>query len=109
MSAARLSASLPKGEKNGLDGMAQDLLDRPDDVRIIVAAVRPKEIVTDVESGDRTVRLGIGALEVITSTEDREAVQRAMSAAFHERTGSSELPFDLDADADDADNDGGDA
>ena len=66
-----LSGALPKkGDLNGLPEIFSALLQHPDRVQLVVAAVKTKTIKQDVESGERTPTISIVAIEALTDDTD---------------------------------------
>lgn len=92
----KLNASLPKGEANGLDAIARDLIDSPDRVHVVLMLVDCKSVTTDMDSGDVIPTARIRRVEPIT--RDKERVMLMLRRAMEERTGKTVLPFDLEED-----------
>lgn len=93
----RLASSLPKGDGNGLDALARDLIESPHDIHVVVALVDCKKITTDNDSGDVEATARIRRIEAI-SEEDRDLAAKMLRRALEKRTGKTVLPFDLEED-----------
>lgn len=93
----KLASTLPKGEGNGLSAIARELIDRPEDVHIVVALLDCKKIATDIDSGDVEPTARIRRIEVIDKN-DRDLAAKMMRRALEQRTGKTVLPFDLEED-----------
>jgi hypothetical protein len=92
----RLNSSMPKGEANGLDSLARELIDSPETVHVVVALVDCKAIKTDIDTGDIEPTARIRRIEPIKG--DRDLIAKVMRRAMEERTGKTVLPFDLEED-----------
>ena len=93
----KLTASLPKGDGNGLDALARQLIDTPHDIHVVIALVDCKTITTDNDDGTVEPTARIRRIEAI-SEEDRELAARMLRRALERRTGKTVLPFDLEED-----------
>lgn len=93
----KLAAGLPKGDGNGLDALARDLIDSPHDVHVIVALVDCKKITTDNDDGTVEPTARIRRVEVITE-DDKDLAAKMLRRALEKRTGKTVLPFDLEED-----------
>lgn len=93
----KLTSALPKGDGNGLDALARDLIDSPHDVHVIVALVDCKKITTDNDSGEIEPTARIRRVEVI-SEDDKDLAAKMLRRALERRTGKTVLPFDLEED-----------
>jgi hypothetical protein len=93
----KLNAALPKGEANGLQQLARDLIDNPREVHVIVALVDCKKITTDNDTGEIEPTARIRRVEVIAE-DDKPFVAKMMRRALERRTGKTVLPFDLEED-----------
>ena len=93
----KLTSALPKGDGNGLDALARDLIDSPHDVHVIVALVDCKKITTDNDSGEIEPTARIRRVEVI-SEDDKDCAAKMLRRALERRTGKTVLPFDLEED-----------
>lgn len=93
----KLASALPKGDGNGLDSLARDLIDSPRDIHVIVALVDCKKITTDNDSGEIEPTARIRRVEVI-SEDDKDLAAKMLRRALERRTGKTVLPFDLEED-----------
>lgn len=93
----KLASGLPKGDGNGLDALARDLIDAPHDVHVIVALVDCKKITTDNDDGTIEPTARIRRVEVITE-DDKGLASKMLRRALEKRTGKTVLPFDLEED-----------
>lgn len=93
----KLASGLPKGDGNGLDQLARNLIDAPHDVHVIIALVDCKKITTDNDDGTIEPFARIRRVEVITD-EDKARAAVMLRRALEKRTGSTVLPFDLEED-----------
>lgn len=93
----KLSATLPSDDRNGIGAIARSLIDAPDDVHVIVALVRTKEIRTRPQSGEVVPTAEVLALEAFTGvTEDATTLHRLLRRQHERRTGQVELPLELE-------------
>lgn len=93
----KLTSGLPKGDGNGLDALARDLIDNPRDVHVVVALVDCKKTTTDNDDGTVEPTARIRRIEAITD-EDKELAAKMLRRALEKRTGKTVLPFDLEED-----------
>ena len=93
----KLNSALPKGDSNGLNSLARNLIDQPEAVHVIVALVDCKSIVTEIDTGDVEPTARIRRVEVITEA-DKTTVAKMLRRALEKRTGKTVLPFDLEED-----------
>ena len=93
----RLASGLPKGDGNGLDSLARQLIDEPTSVHVIVALVDCKKITTDTDTGDVEPTARVRRIEVI-SDEDKDLAAKMLRSSLEKRTGKTVLPFDLEED-----------
>lgn len=95
MSEIKLAGALPKGSSNGLGVIVQDLCDHPDHLRVVLAVVDVKDVVTNTDTGEVVPTLRIRAIEAITG-HDKTAARRLMDRAKEQRTGRPMLPLDTE-------------
>ena len=93
---AQLASALPKGEANGLNALARDMIDNPATAHVAVVLLDCKKISTDIDTGDVEPTARIRRIEPISA--DKDVVARIMRRAMEERTGKTVLPFDLEED-----------
>ena len=88
MTVIRLRSSLPKGSHNGLAGSAADMFVRePSEMRLPLCLLDAKEIVDDLDSPERIVKVRVRRIEVI---------RRIMLRAHEERTGQMVLEYETE-------------
>lgn len=93
----KIASTLPKGDGNGLDAIANDLIDSPSDIHVVVALVDCKKVTTDFDSGDVIPTARIRRIEAIEES-DKDLAAKMMRRALERRTGKTVLPFDLEED-----------
>ena len=93
----RLASGLPKGDGNGLDSLARQLVDEPANVHVVVALIDCKRITTDIDTGDVEPTARVRRIEVI-SDEDKDLAAKMLRRSLEKRTGKTVLPFDLEED-----------
>ena len=93
----KLASGLPKGDGNGLDSLARNLIDSPHDVHVVVALVDCRKITTDNDSGEIEPTARIRRIEAITE-DDNDLAAKMLRRALEKRTGKTVLPFDLEED-----------
>ena len=93
----KLNSSLPKGDGNGLDSLARDLISEPAKVHIVIALIDCRSITTETDTGDIEPTARIRRVEAI-SDDDKATVALMMRRALERRTGKTVLPFDLEED-----------
>jgi hypothetical protein len=99
---AKLQASLPKGDGNGLGSMASELVADPAQVRVGLVLFDVGSLETATDSGEVTAKVRLRRIEVITHTDDAAVMRRILMRAFERRTGQTTLPFDLEQDVETA-------
>ena len=93
----KLASGLPKGDGNGLDALARNLIDSPHEIHVVVALVDCKKITTDNDDGTVEPTARIRRIEVI-SEGDKDLAAKMLRRALEKRTGKTVLPFDLEED-----------
>jgi hypothetical protein len=91
----KLTGALPAGDGNGLDSIARDLIERPHDLRVVIALVDCRRTTTDNDTGEVEPTARIRRVEVVDG-EDLAMAERIMRRALEKRTGSTVLPIDLE-------------
>jgi hypothetical protein len=77
--------------------IAAPLIDSPDDVHVAVLLLRTKEIRTNVRTGAVVPTAEILAVEAFTgATADAETLHRLLRRQHERRTGTTELPLELE-------------
>lgn len=91
----KLTGTLPKGNPNGLAGIAYDPESNYPDEFIIVAKFVPHKVTTDLDTGELTLTLRAAQIETITADHDRARITRLLTNAYSRRTGQgAALDFD---------------
>jgi hypothetical protein len=93
----KLNSRLPKGDANGLDSLARNMLEEPHQVHVVIALVDCLRFTTDVDEGTSEPTARIRRVEVITEADKGQA-QVMLRRALEKRTGKTVLPFDLEED-----------
>jgi len=91
----KLRGTLPKGEANGLDSIARDLVHHPDDPVVVIAVIDCHKIVTDVDTGEVEPTARILRIERLLSSDLSDA-ERLLRRALGKRSGATTLPLDLE-------------
>lgn len=97
MSDAKIGATLPKGDANGLGPAVRILLDEPHHLQVVLAIIDCKKITTDNDSGEIIPTARIRRIEVVLPG-DLSAAEQLMRRALEKRAGRSVLPLDLEDD-----------
>lgn len=98
MSAAvKLGSKLPgETEINGVDAIAAELVDDPEQIRVALVYFDVRKIEDDTDSGDRVPTIRVRRFEPIGTLEDApKSVRDVMSKAFAERTGRKAIPWEI--------------
>jgi hypothetical protein len=93
---ASLSASLPKGEANGLANYARLLADYPKKLRVVVALIDCADTDTKHDRDIVVAKARIRRIELITNEDDAKVMERIIQRAVEQRTGATMLPFELE-------------
>lgn len=91
----KLSPALPKGDGNGLDSIARQLVDNPHELHVVIAIVDCKMSKTDHDTDEREPTARLRRIEVIEGN-DKTVAQQMMRRALETRTGQTVLPLDLE-------------
>jgi hypothetical protein len=91
----KLSTALPKGDGNGLDAIARQLVDDPHELHVVIAIVDCKQSKIDHDTDEREPTARLRRIEVIQG-DDKRVAQQMMRRALEERTGQTVLPIDLE-------------
>ncbi len=91
---AKLSASLPDGEGNGLQAIARQLAKHPEQAHIALVILDCKATSTDNDTGVVTATARVKRIEPITF--DKPMLLRMMDRAQEARTGKTVLPFEAE-------------
>lgn len=92
---AKISSSLPKGDRNGLGSIMRVLVDHPQRLHVLLAVVDCKSITTDNDTGDIVPTARIRHVEAV-AVEDLAAAKRLMDRAIENRNGSTMLPMEVE-------------
>jgi hypothetical protein len=95
MSDSKLSATLPKGEADGLSHIAPQLIRDPHAFRVILAIIDCKTTTVDNDEGSVVPTARIRRVEVVLDA-DLPAAEQLMRRALENRSGRSVLPLDLE-------------
>lgn len=90
------SGRLPKGERNGLPALVTDLIKDPKTPRLAVVLINTSKITRDSDTGDEVPTVRILGIEPMIASEDAAVLDRLVRRAVERRTGSVELPFELE-------------
>jgi hypothetical protein len=105
MSDISMSGKLPKGDGNGLVAILSELVrDTGKDGPIFVAIVLldGKKVTLDKDTGEKIPQARIRRIEVILDEEDMRVCRRLMERSLSRRTGQETLPYDLQAEVEEA-------
>ena len=91
----KLASALPKGDGNGLDSIARQLVEQPHDMHVVIALVDCKKTTTDNDSGEVDPTARIRRVEVIDAA-DLGTAEKLMRRALEKRTGTTVLPLDIE-------------
>jgi len=93
----KLASKLPKGDGNGLEKIAEALVDQPDVIHAAIVLVDCSKVTLDTDSGDQEPTARIRRIEVIDDA-DKAVVAQMLRRAFERRTGKTVLPLELEDD-----------
>lgn len=97
MSEIKLASALPKGDANGLGPLVLDMVERPDRLKVVLAIVDCKQIVTNADTGETVPTARIRRIEAVLPG-DHKTARRLMERALEKRTGRVTLPLSLEDD-----------
>jgi len=89
------NALLPKGEENGLAGIARELIDDPKRYRAVIAIVDCKRVTVDQDTHDELATIRIRRAEVVLPADLGQA-EKLIRRALEFRTGQATLPLELE-------------
>lgn len=98
----KISGTLPGGDGNGLVAIMADLISDPKKMHVAICIVDGKKITTDADTGETVPTARVRRIEVIQDRGDQEVLRRLMRRALDQRTGREGLPYDLEAEIEDA-------
>jgi hypothetical protein len=93
----KLAAALPKdNDFNGLDAQASRLVERPDDLLIVVGWVDAQKVTIDTDSGDEVPTARLRRVEPICDVgEAPQVLIDLVQQAIQKRTGRKPVPFGI--------------
>ena len=94
---AKLSASLPDGERNGLIALTGELTDNPHKNQVVIAVINCKSISTDVDTGAVVPTARILRIDPLLA-EDYKRAEQLMRRSLERRNGGETLPIDIEDD-----------
>lgn len=97
----KLASQLPRGDGNGLDAIARQLVEDPHALRAVVALIDCRKITTDNDTGEVEPTARIRRVEVIVG-EDLALAEKVMRRALEKRLGETVLPIELEDEIADA-------
>ena len=89
------NALLPKGEENGLAGIARELIDDPKRYRAVIAIVDCKRVTVDQDTHDELATIRLRRVEVVLPA-DLGSAEKLIRRALEFRTGQATLPLELE-------------
>ena len=92
----KIAGKAPEGDANGLTAIADDLIDDPGAMHVIVAIVDCSKTTTDHDKGEVIPTARIRRAEVIVDGKDGKRLRDLMQRAFERRTGKTVLPLELE-------------
>lgn len=98
MSAAvKLSSAMPGDfETNGVDAMAQELVDDPKTLRCAVVWFDTKDVKIDVDTGDHVPTIRVRRIEPLGDADDvTKSIRAEVEKAMEKRTGRTPIPWDV--------------
>jgi hypothetical protein len=95
---AKLASALPKGSGNGLSQIAEELVEHPEKVHVLVLLVDCSKVTSEIDSGDVVPTARIRRIEAITDPIDGDRLRQVLRRAWERRTGKDVLPIDLEDD-----------
>lgn len=100
-SPVKLAGTLPGGDANGLGAITAELVDAPEDVRVLVVLVSVKELKTSIDTGEVTPVLRIRRVEAVPEG-DLLSAKKFFRRAHEHRTGRVALPIDVEEELNEA-------
>jgi hypothetical protein len=95
MPEVKTNAILPKGEGNGLNEVATDLIKDPSRYRAVIGIVDCRRVTIDSDTGDQAATVRFRRVEVLLSGDLAEA-ERLLRRALESRSGQEQLPLELE-------------
>jgi hypothetical protein len=100
-----MSGKLPKGDGNGLVAILSELVrdtGKEGPIFVAVALIDGKRVVLDKDTGEKIPQVRVRRIEVILDDEDKGVCRRLMERSLSRRTGQETLPYDLEAEIEEA-------
>lgn len=93
----KLGSKLPGEEAiNGVDAIALDLVDDPEQIRVALVYFDVAKITDVTDTGDRVPEIRVRRFEPIGTLEDApKSVRAVMAEAFEARTGRKPIPWEI--------------
>lgn len=91
----KLAGALPAGDANGLSTLVGDLVDDPQNLRVVIAIIDCKEIRTSIDTGEAVPVARIRRIEAIPA-HDLKAGKTLFRRAHEHRTGRTALPLEVE-------------
>lgn len=93
----KLSAQLSGDEEtNGLDGMAGQLVEDPQTVRVALVWLDVPKVTTNTETGAKVPTVRVRRIEPLGDVDDvSDAIRKVAAEAHEKRTGKTPLPFEV--------------
>lgn len=95
MTAIRLRGSLPKGDANGVDHIAPDLIADPHRFKVLMMIVDCSGVAMNYDTGENVPTARIRRIEAV-SPADLKFAEQIMRRALEARTGRVVLPLDME-------------
>lgn len=95
MSDVTIGSSLPVGDRDGLTAIASDLIEQPEQLRVMLAVIDVAKITTRTDDGGRTATVRIRRIEQVLPG-DLGAAEKLLRRALERRTGRETLPLELE-------------
>lgn len=95
---AKLASALPKGNGNGLDAIADELVRDPEKIRVAVVLLDCSKATTETDTGDVIPTARIRRIEAIDDPEDGRRLRQVLRRAWERRTGKDVLPLEMEDD-----------
>lgn len=91
----KLASALPKGDSNGLTGIARDLVDDPHRMHVVIAVLDCSRIITSTDTGEVEPTARVRRIERVLDV-DLGTAERLLRRALEKRAGDTQLPIDLE-------------
>lgn len=91
----KLSSTLPKGDRNGLEPRIPVLINDPEALHVAIVIVRTSKITQNIETGEHDPQVKILRIECVLPADATQA-EKLMRRALEHRQGVTTLPIDLE-------------